>query len=101
MTPERWQRINELLDDILDRQPEERALVLARACAGDSLLRHEVESLLAATDRVGSFMESTPGQAGELFGGAHASTGQMIGQYRVLRELRSRWNGCGISRGSR
>lgn len=87
MTPQRWQRINELLDDILDRPPDERSLVLARACAGDPLLRREVESLLAAADRVSGFMESPPPQAGDLFGEAHASTGQMIGQYRVLREL--------------
>jgi WD40 repeat protein/serine/threonine protein kinase len=87
MTPERWQRINELLDDILDRQPDERALVLARACGGDPLLRHEVESLLAAADRVGGFMESPPAHDGDLFGEAHAATGQMVGQYRVLREL--------------
>jgi len=87
MTPERWQRINELLDDVLDRRPDERALVLARTCAGDRLLRHEVESLMAAADRVDSFMESPPSQAGDLFGGARDSTGQMIGQYRVLREL--------------
>lgn len=87
MTPERWQQINELLDDVLERRPGERTLVLARACAGDPLLRREVESLLAAADQVGGFMESLPVQAGELFGGREASTGQMIGQYRVLREL--------------
>jgi eukaryotic-like serine/threonine-protein kinase len=87
MTPERWQQINELLDDVLERQPGERMLVLARACAGDPLLQREVESLLAAADQVGGFMETPPAQAGDLFDRGQPLAGQMIGRYRVLREL--------------
>jgi eukaryotic-like serine/threonine-protein kinase len=87
MTPERWQQINELLDDVLECQPGERTLVLARACAGDPLMRHEVESLLAAADQVGGFMESPPERAGDLLDRGQPLTGQMIGRYRVLREL--------------
>src|SRR6266404_7401106 len=87
MTPERWQQINELLDEVLECKPGERTLVLARACSGDLLLRNEVESLLVAADRAGSFMESLPAHGGDLFSEVRASTGQMIGQYRVLREL--------------
>ena len=38
----------ELLLDVLDRLPEERAEFLDRACRGDEALRRDVESLLAA-----------------------------------------------------
>ena len=87
MTPDRWQQINELLDDVLERQPGERPLVLARACAGDPLLQKEVESLLAAADQVGGFMESPPERAGDLLDRGQPLSGQVIGRYRVLREL--------------
>src|SRR5437588_759636 len=87
MTPERWKLINELLDDILDHESEERPFILAQACAGDALLRRELESLLAAHERAGGFMESLPSQGGELFGSAQPLIGQMIGPYRVLREI--------------
>ncbi|MEN3331992.1 MAG: eukaryotic-like serine/threonine-protein kinase [Blastocatellia bacterium] len=87
MTPERWKLINELLDDILDHEPEERPVILTRACAGDPLLRLEMESLLAAHEQAGGFMESLPSQADELFGSAQPLIGQMIGPYRVLREI--------------
>ncbi len=87
MTPERWKLINELLDEILDHEPEERPFILAQACAGDPLLRLELESLLAAHEQAGGFMESLPSQAGELFGNAQPLIGQMIGPYRVLREI--------------
>src|SRR5947208_920902 len=87
MTPERWKLINELLDDILDHEAEKRPFILTQACAGDPLLRLELESLLAAHEQAGGFMESLPSQAGELFGSAQPLIGQMIGPYRVLREI--------------
>ncbi|HJQ26435.1 MAG TPA: protein kinase [Blastocatellia bacterium] len=87
MTPERWKRIDELLDDLLDHAPEERPFILAEVCAGDPLLRREVEALLAAHDRAGGFMESLPAQTGAMFGSLQPARGQMIGPYRVLREI--------------
>ncbi|HKQ08009.1 MAG TPA: protein kinase [Blastocatellia bacterium] len=87
MTPERWKRIDELLDDLLDHAPEERPFILAEVCAGDPLLKREVEALLAAHDRAGGFMESLPAQTGAMFGSLQPARGQMIGPYRVLREI--------------
>ncbi|MFL6274811.1 MAG: protein kinase domain-containing protein [Blastocatellia bacterium] len=87
MTPERWKRIDELLDDLLDHAPEERPFILAQVCAGDPLLRREVEALLAAHDRAGGFMESLPAQTGAMVGSLQPARGQMIGAYRVLREI--------------
>ena len=39
---------------------QERAAFLERACAGNENLRHKVEALLKAHDRVGSFLEEPP-----------------------------------------
>lgn len=36
---------------------QERAAFLERVCAGDEKLRHKVEALLRAHDRLGSFLE--------------------------------------------
>ena len=46
MTPERWQRIEELYHAAHARPADERAAFLAEACRGDEKLRREVESLL-------------------------------------------------------
>jgi len=39
---------------------QERAAFLEGACAGDENLRHKVEALLKAHDRVGNFLEEPP-----------------------------------------
>jgi len=50
MTPERWQRVKELLHAALERRPGQRAAFLAEHCAGDPELRLEVDTLLAASE---------------------------------------------------
>ena len=39
---------------------QERAAFLERECAGDQDLRHKVEALLRAHDRLGNFLEEPP-----------------------------------------
>ena len=39
---------------------QERAAFLDRLCAGDEDLRHKVEALLRAHDRLGDFLEQPP-----------------------------------------
>jgi len=48
MTPERYQKINELLDRVSRLEPSQRPPYLDRVCVGDEALRREIESLLAA-----------------------------------------------------
>jgi serine/threonine-protein kinase len=50
MRPERWQQLDQLLGAALERPPAERAAFLAEACAGDEVLRQEVESLLRSEE---------------------------------------------------
>jgi RNA polymerase sigma factor (TIGR02999 family) len=47
VTPERWREVKAVVGEALDRPTDERAALLARACADDGALRREVESLLA------------------------------------------------------
>jgi len=39
---------------------QDRAAFLDKACGGDKHLRHKVEALLRAHDRIGNFMEEPP-----------------------------------------
>jgi serine/threonine protein kinase len=86
MNPARWARVKELFQDALERPPAERAAFLAAACGEDLALRSELESLLAAHDAAGPFIE----------GGARIESipapedpvlGQRVGPYRVLSEI--------------
>ena len=59
MIPERYQQINKLLDLVSKLEPNQRSAYLNRACAGDEVLRREIESLLAAEAQasIGGFLE--------------------------------------------
>ena len=60
MSPERWQQIEKLLQAALERKPAERAAFLQQACAGDEVIRKEVESLLASNEHADSFSSPPP-----------------------------------------
>ena len=53
MEPERWLQIERLYHAALELDAGERAAYLAKACAGDKMLRSEVESLLASDAEAG------------------------------------------------
>jgi hypothetical protein len=59
MDPVRWQRIKELLHQGLARPQGERDAFLDEACAGNTTLRHEVESLLAQQRSTHTFLQKT------------------------------------------
>ena len=59
MKPELWEQIAQLHRAALEIETEARAAFLTKACAGDELLRREVESLLALEGNAENFMESS------------------------------------------
>src|SRR5207247_8645123 len=90
MKVERWRQVDELLDAALERGVSERSDFLRRACEGDEDLRLEVESLLAAHLRAGSFIEGSPAeQLTHVFETDHLQSlvGQMLGHYKILSLL--------------
>src|SRR5579871_5861254 len=93
-TPERWQRIKELVGEAALQAPADRRAFLDAACAGDADLRREVESLLAAYDRAGDLFEPQPpapsllARAGILPDAApHLSPGRLLGAYRIIETI--------------
>src|SRR5262245_15555128 len=58
MDEKRWGQIKEVYDRALDLSRDQREGFLAEACAADDDLRREVESLLAAHEDAGSFLQS-------------------------------------------
>jgi len=84
---ERWRQVEELLAAALDREPAAREKFLDAACAGDSNLRREVESLLAAHERSGALDRLAPEVASitaELRGASAMLAGRTIGHYQVV-----------------
>jgi serine/threonine-protein kinase len=92
MTPERWQQVKNLFHSALERDPNHRALFLDEACAGDVLLRREVESLITSHEQTGSFIDSPAYELGaELLTADQAETlvGQRVAHYQIVALLGS------------
>ncbi len=85
MNAERWQRISDLFQSATEHAPAERAAFLDQACQGDKSLSREVESLLAAYEQAGDFIESPAFEAAPdlLMDDADALVGQHLGHYRI------------------
>ncbi|MGH9855444.1 MAG: serine/threonine-protein kinase, partial [Blastocatellia bacterium] len=90
MNSERWRQIDQLLEEALERRPEERAAFLAVACGGDESLRQEVESLLRSDGAAESFIEEpVVALAADVLAEYHvrALIGQRISHYKILSRL--------------
>jgi WD40 repeat protein len=86
MDQERWQQIEEILQDALDLDPSERSTFLEKACAGDAELRSEVQALLSKEEEARSFIEApavayVAGLNREL--STTLVTGQRVSHYRI------------------
>jgi tetratricopeptide (TPR) repeat protein len=94
LTPTKWVRVSEILDDLLERSDVTLALVDER-CGGDGELRQEVLRLLSADRRAGNFL-SEPAVA---FAVSIADAiddveplddppaPEIVGPWRILREI--------------
>jgi serine/threonine-protein kinase len=90
MTPERWQRVEELFHSALAREPGQWATFLAQACVGDEPLLREVESLISFHERRDSFIETPASDlAAELLARrpGDLEAGQQIAYFKILSSL--------------
>ncbi|HMI51605.1 MAG TPA: protein kinase [Candidatus Saccharimonadales bacterium] len=91
MTPDRWEQIGRILENALALEAEKRHPYLAAACAEDSELRSEVESLLASHEEAGSrFLNMGEMDANEATQNARRVAvvpGRRIGPYVVIAEI--------------
>lgn len=86
MTPERWQQVEAVFQEALDRTPPERASFLDHACAGDEDLREEATSLITAHDEAGAFIEQ-PAMAQDAHVLLGANVDREIGPYQIIERL--------------
>ena len=86
MNAERWRRVRELFDEVLDLAPEQRPAFLEALGAADAPLAKEVESLLRASADTEDFLE-TPAVEQFRALAVEAEARSRIGPYTVLREL--------------
>src|SRR5215831_6492273 len=81
--PQQWQRVKEIVGSVLERPAAERSAYLDQACAQDSDLRAEVESLLSAYPNDHGLSESACHDASPDLGAQPKD----IGPYRLIIEL--------------
>ena len=90
LTSERWRQVKQIFQAAAELPGAEREVYLTDACADDSSLRVEVESLIAAHEQSGSFLD-TPAfdlVAAESAGAqVNALAGASLGRYRILALL--------------
>jgi serine/threonine protein kinase len=88
VTGDRWKDVEAILRAALARAPHERPAFVADACAGDSELRLEVESLLAHETASDQFL-STPAAAVIVAAEAPTPVGREFGTYTIVDLLGS------------
>jgi len=94
---ERLRRADEIVQSALESWGGEQAALLDEACAGDALLRAEVESLLNYREQAKDFIETpafvygadwlADGDGGPGSIGNVSSIGQRVGPYQLVREI--------------
>src|SRR6478672_5520039 len=89
MTPERWQTVKAVLEQVLAREPAQRAAFLNQACSGDPMLRQEVESLLRADLSASGFLDPLPAFAAPLASAQHS-----LGRSELIERLQAALGGA-------
>ena len=89
-TADRAQRVAEIVEEALERDPADYAAFLHQACDGDASLRAEVESLLGFRAQAQTFIEQPAIETNaELLADADGelNPGENVGPYRILSLL--------------
>jgi serine/threonine protein kinase/tetratricopeptide (TPR) repeat protein len=103
VTPERWQRVRDVLHEAMQLKPEERPAYLGRWCADDDDLRQQISELLEAEEGLTTdFLESLPqaetaldrltvlaASKSELATSKEPLVGRRVGSYRIVEEIGS------------
>jgi serine/threonine protein kinase len=92
MDAEQYKKVDELLDAVLELEPQNRPAFLDKACGSNLQLRREIESLLETTNKLGDFIE-TPAMEVAAQSLAEDSdlyfTGKQIAHYKIISLLGS------------
>ncbi|HEX8194708.1 MAG TPA: protein kinase [Pyrinomonadaceae bacterium] len=90
METNNWQQIETFFHSALSLSGDERTAYLSQACAEDNSLRREVESLIAAFEENGEFLDAPAFDLGMKVIESDLETslaGQTIGSYNILSKL--------------
>src|SRR4030095_12636523 len=90
MTPERWQRVDEIFQAAIELRADERPAFVERTCSGDEELRREVESLITADEQGLSFVDEPAFQvAASLLATVEPqlAEGQDISHYEIIAPI--------------
>jgi serine/threonine-protein kinase len=96
MTPERWQKIEEIFEGAAERAPRERSAFLDEMCAGDAELRQEVLSMLEHQQPTGHLISTLVQDAAKLLSQMPYVVGQetrfipgaiLAERYRIIGQL--------------
>jgi eukaryotic-like serine/threonine-protein kinase len=97
MTPEQWQRMQDLCLAALEQQSEKRSEFLETACDGEPELRRQIEELMCHYQHTGSFLEAPlRSEALRVFGeqircqptpDGHLPGDVLLNRYRVVSSL--------------
>jgi len=85
----RWQQINHIFHEALERDAATRETYIQQATAGDPELFREVQTLLTSHAKAGEFLDR-PAWAVEpelALGEEHSLVGKQIGTYHILEEV--------------
>src|SRR5437016_5287791 len=85
-----WQQVKEILQSALERPPGEREQFLDDACGDDDSLRRKVETLLASSDDIGSFMEQAAiGEVAGMFVSTEnqLKVGERFNHYEIIKQI--------------
>jgi eukaryotic-like serine/threonine-protein kinase len=88
MSPEAWNRVKNIFEDVVAHEGADRAALLAVACEGDEELRSEVERLIAGHEQAGSFLDRPP--SAPFFSGPPGDPvqiGRVLSHYQILEKL--------------
>ena len=87
---ERWQKIKELFHAALELEANERRAFLDQTCKGDSEMRSEIESLIAAHHQPDSLIDKPAFEAAANLLAADLpalASGRTIGAYKITRQI--------------
>jgi len=92
LTPERWQKVKNILGPALEMEPAKRPAYLEKACASDASLRADIDRLLVAEDEAGPAFLSGLSPACAILGDDEAKDlwiGKRIGSYVIVERIGS------------
>ena len=90
MTPEQWQKVKDVFQSAIEREPEQRASFVAQACSEQSTLREEVERLISLHEEAGDFIEMPVTLLDrDLLKEVQEALliGKRVGPYKIVREI--------------